>query len=145
MITHSVTVRVADVQTQWEQALREGATVVMESTEFPFGERQFTVQDPGGISGLSRKRSPTSRPKSGAGRLLRPRSASLTVRDGSQQGAARCRSHDRPIMAAMDVHSAPVKDPHMGRVRQRPVAPECCHGLPYLAARHWPGSLTECA
>ena len=49
MITHSVTVRVADVQAQWEQALREGATVVMESTEFPFGERQFTVQDPWGI------------------------------------------------------------------------------------------------
>jgi len=48
VITHSVTVRVADVQTQWEQALREGATVVMESTEFPFGERQFTVQDPWG-------------------------------------------------------------------------------------------------
>ena len=48
MITHSVTVRVADVQTQWEQALREGATVVMESTEFPFGERQFTVQVPWG-------------------------------------------------------------------------------------------------
>jgi uncharacterized glyoxalase superfamily protein PhnB len=48
VITHSVTVRVADVQTQWEQALRECATVVMESTEFPFGERQFTVQDPWG-------------------------------------------------------------------------------------------------
>ena len=48
MITHSVTVRVAGVQTQWEQAVREGATVVMESTEFPFGERQFTVQDPWG-------------------------------------------------------------------------------------------------
>jgi len=48
VITHSVTVRVADVQTQWEQALREGATVVMESTEFPFGERQFTVQVPWG-------------------------------------------------------------------------------------------------
>ena len=48
VITHSVTVRVADVRAQWEQALREGATVVMESTEFPFGERQCTVQDPWG-------------------------------------------------------------------------------------------------
>ena len=48
VITHSVTVRVADVQAQCEQALREGATLVMESTEFPFGERQCTVQDPWG-------------------------------------------------------------------------------------------------
>jgi len=31
----------------------------------------------------------------------------------------------------------------MGRLRQRPVAPECWHGLPYLAARHWRDALTD--
>jgi hypothetical protein len=67
---------VADVQTQWERALREGATVVMESTEFPFGERQFTVQDPWGHQWTF----------------------SQTI---------------APIMAAMDVHSAPMKDPRV--------------------------------
>lgn len=46
--THSVTVRVADVRSRCELALREGATLVMETTDFPFGERQCTLQDPWG-------------------------------------------------------------------------------------------------
>ena len=48
VITHSVTIRVADVQAQCDQAKRQGAVIVMEPTEFPFGERQCTVQDPWG-------------------------------------------------------------------------------------------------
>jgi uncharacterized glyoxalase superfamily protein PhnB len=48
VVTHSVTVRVADVQAQCEQAQRQGATIFMEPTDFPFGERQCTVQDPWG-------------------------------------------------------------------------------------------------
>jgi uncharacterized glyoxalase superfamily protein PhnB len=48
VITHSVTVRVADVQSQYERAREQGPVVVMEPTEFPFGERQCTLQDPWG-------------------------------------------------------------------------------------------------
>jgi uncharacterized glyoxalase superfamily protein PhnB len=48
VITHSVTVRVADVQAYCDQAARHGAAIVMEPTDFPFGERQCTVQDPWG-------------------------------------------------------------------------------------------------
>jgi uncharacterized glyoxalase superfamily protein PhnB len=48
VITHSVTVRVADVQAQRRRAEQQGAVIVMEPTDFPFGERQCTVQDPWG-------------------------------------------------------------------------------------------------
>jgi uncharacterized glyoxalase superfamily protein PhnB len=46
--THSVIVRVADVRDLLDQASRQSAMIVMEPTEFPFGERQCTVQDPWG-------------------------------------------------------------------------------------------------
>lgn len=48
VITHSVTVRVADVQAQYDRAKSQGGVIVMEPTAFPFGERQCTVQDPWG-------------------------------------------------------------------------------------------------
>ena len=48
MITHSVTVRVADVQAQYDRAKSQGGVSGMEPTDFPFGERQCTVQDPWG-------------------------------------------------------------------------------------------------
>jgi uncharacterized glyoxalase superfamily protein PhnB len=48
VITHSVTVRVDDVRAQRDRAAGEGAVMVMDATEFPFGERQCTLQDPWG-------------------------------------------------------------------------------------------------
>jgi len=39
---------VADVHAQRDQADAHGAVIVMEPTDFPFGERQCTVQDPWG-------------------------------------------------------------------------------------------------
>lgn len=47
-VSHSVTVRVLDVQAQRDRAQQEGGVIVMEPTEFPFGELQCTVQDPWG-------------------------------------------------------------------------------------------------
>jgi uncharacterized glyoxalase superfamily protein PhnB len=41
-------VRVSDVDAQCERALRQDAIIVMEPTEFPYGERQCTIQDPWG-------------------------------------------------------------------------------------------------
>jgi len=46
--TCSVTVRVADAQVQRDRAAEQGGTILMEPTEFPFGERQCTVLDPWG-------------------------------------------------------------------------------------------------
>ena len=44
-VTHSVMVRVDDVPAHCAQARRAGARIVMEPTDFPFGERQYTAED----------------------------------------------------------------------------------------------------
>src|SRR3954465_3262465 len=44
-VTHSVTVRVDDVRAHCEQARAHGARIVMEPTDFEYGERQYTAED----------------------------------------------------------------------------------------------------
>jgi uncharacterized glyoxalase superfamily protein PhnB len=48
VVTHSVMVRVDDVAAQRHRAERQGAVIIMEPTDFPFGERQCTIRDPWG-------------------------------------------------------------------------------------------------
>jgi uncharacterized glyoxalase superfamily protein PhnB len=47
-VTHSVLVRVEDVDVHCERARAHGASIVMEPTDFEFGERQYTADDPAG-------------------------------------------------------------------------------------------------
>ena len=47
-VTHSVMVRVEDVDTHCERARAHGARIVEEPTDFEYGERQYTVEDPAG-------------------------------------------------------------------------------------------------
>jgi uncharacterized glyoxalase superfamily protein PhnB len=47
-VTHSVMVRVDDADAHCERAKAQGAHVVMEPTDFEFGERQYTAEDPAG-------------------------------------------------------------------------------------------------
>jgi uncharacterized glyoxalase superfamily protein PhnB len=47
-VTHSVMVRVEDVDAHYERASKHGARIVMEPTDFPYGERQYTAEDPAG-------------------------------------------------------------------------------------------------
>jgi uncharacterized glyoxalase superfamily protein PhnB len=44
-VTHSVMVRVEDAHAHCERARRHGARIVMEPTDFEYGERQYTVED----------------------------------------------------------------------------------------------------
>jgi uncharacterized glyoxalase superfamily protein PhnB len=44
-VTHSVHVRVADVDAHCEHARSKGARILMEPTDFPYGERQYTAED----------------------------------------------------------------------------------------------------
>jgi uncharacterized glyoxalase superfamily protein PhnB len=44
-VTHSVTVRVADAQAHCTRARQNGARIIMEPTDFEFGERQYTAED----------------------------------------------------------------------------------------------------
>ena len=46
-VTHSVMVRVDDVDAHCERARTHGAQVVMEPTDFEYGERQYTAEGPG--------------------------------------------------------------------------------------------------
>ena len=46
--THSVMVRVDDVNAHFARAQEHGATILMEPVDFEYGERQYTVADPAG-------------------------------------------------------------------------------------------------
>jgi uncharacterized glyoxalase superfamily protein PhnB len=46
--TVSLTVRVPDVSVQRDRAAEQGGIILMEPTDFPFGERQCTILDPWG-------------------------------------------------------------------------------------------------
>jgi uncharacterized glyoxalase superfamily protein PhnB len=47
-VTHSVLVRVESVDAHCERARAHGARIVLEPTDFEFGERQYTADDPAG-------------------------------------------------------------------------------------------------
>ena len=44
-VTHSVMVRVDDAQAHCERARAHGARIVMEPSDFEYGERQYTAED----------------------------------------------------------------------------------------------------
>jgi uncharacterized glyoxalase superfamily protein PhnB len=46
--THSVLVRVEDVDAHCERARAHGARILMEPTDFEYGERQYAAEDPAG-------------------------------------------------------------------------------------------------
>jgi uncharacterized glyoxalase superfamily protein PhnB len=47
-VTHSVLVRVDDARAHCERARAAGARIVMEPTDFEYGERQYHAEDPAG-------------------------------------------------------------------------------------------------
>jgi uncharacterized glyoxalase superfamily protein PhnB len=47
-VTHSVTVRVEDARAHCERARSNGARILMEPTDFEYGERQYAAEDPAG-------------------------------------------------------------------------------------------------
>ncbi len=47
-VTHSVMVRVDDVDAHCERARAHGAGILMEPTNFEYGERQYAAEDPAG-------------------------------------------------------------------------------------------------
>jgi uncharacterized glyoxalase superfamily protein PhnB len=47
-VTHSVMVRVSDVRGHCEQARAHGARILLEPTDFEYGERQYQAEDPAG-------------------------------------------------------------------------------------------------
>ncbi len=47
---HSVTIRVEDADAHCTRARNHGANITQEPTTFPYGERQYTAEDPAGHS-----------------------------------------------------------------------------------------------
>jgi uncharacterized glyoxalase superfamily protein PhnB len=47
-VTHMVMVRVEDAAAHCERARAQGARILMEPTDFEYGERQYTAEDPAG-------------------------------------------------------------------------------------------------
>ncbi len=47
-VTHAVMVRVVDAGAHCERARAHGARIVMEPTDFEYGERQYAAEDPAG-------------------------------------------------------------------------------------------------
>ena len=47
-VTHVVHVSVPDVDGHHERAMAAGAKIIRQPTDMPFGERQYTLEDPGG-------------------------------------------------------------------------------------------------
>jgi uncharacterized glyoxalase superfamily protein PhnB len=47
-VTHSVVVRVDDANAHCERAKGQGAHIIAEPTDFEYGERQYTAEDPAG-------------------------------------------------------------------------------------------------
>lgn len=47
-VTHSVMVRVEDAHSHCAHAREHGARILMEPTDFEYGERQYSAQDPAG-------------------------------------------------------------------------------------------------
>ncbi len=45
---HSLLIQVANVDHHYEEARRHGAHILQPPTDHPYGERQYTVEDPGG-------------------------------------------------------------------------------------------------
>jgi len=45
---HEIMVRVADVASHFQRAQAHGAHILQAPTDFPYGERQYGVEDPGG-------------------------------------------------------------------------------------------------
>jgi uncharacterized glyoxalase superfamily protein PhnB len=66
-VTHSVMVRLDDVRAHCERARENGARILMEPTDFEYGERQYSAADPAATSGHSLTRWPTLPPRNGAG------------------------------------------------------------------------------
>jgi len=67
---HSVMVRVRHLDRHFEVAKNAGAKVIGEPTSFPYGERQFSVLDPGGHAWTFSQTETNTDPSSWGGELV---------------------------------------------------------------------------
>jgi uncharacterized glyoxalase superfamily protein PhnB len=71
-VTHSVVVRIEDAEAHCERARSNGARIVMEPTDFEYGERQYTAEDPAGHQWTFSQTLDDVAPESWGGTLVAP-------------------------------------------------------------------------
>ena len=71
-VTHSVTVRVEDARAHCERARGHGARILMEPTDFEYGERQYTAVDLAGHQWTFSETLEDVAPESWGGILVEP-------------------------------------------------------------------------
>jgi uncharacterized glyoxalase superfamily protein PhnB len=71
-VTHSVTVRVEDVNAHCARARAHGAQILMEPTDFEYGERQYTAADLAGHQWTFSETLDDVAPEAWGGKLLVP-------------------------------------------------------------------------
>jgi uncharacterized glyoxalase superfamily protein PhnB len=72
-VTHSVTVRVEDARAHCERAREHGARILMEPTDFEYGERQYSAEDPAGHQWTFSETLADVAPEDWGGQLAAPR------------------------------------------------------------------------
>jgi len=71
-IGHSVMVRIEDVNRHYERAKARGARILQPPTGFPYGERQYTVEDLGGHRWTFSQTISDTAPEAWGGTPIRP-------------------------------------------------------------------------
>jgi uncharacterized glyoxalase superfamily protein PhnB len=71
-VTHSVLVRVEDAAAHCQRAREHGARIVMEPTDFEYGERQHQAEDPGGHQWLFTQTLSDTAPEDWGGESIEP-------------------------------------------------------------------------
>ena len=71
-VTSSVLVRVADAHAHCERARAHGARILMEPTDFEYGERQYAAEDPAGHQWTFSETLADVAPEEWGGKLVAP-------------------------------------------------------------------------
>jgi uncharacterized glyoxalase superfamily protein PhnB len=69
---HAVMVCVVDVDAHHEQAMQSGAKITSPPTNYPFGERQYSAEDPGGHQWIFSQTIANINPQDWGGTLIEP-------------------------------------------------------------------------
>ena len=71
--THSIMVRVADVDQHYEHSRQDGVNIISTPADYPYGERQYSLQDPGGHVWTFSQSIEDVDPPDWGGRLINPK------------------------------------------------------------------------
>lgn len=68
--THAIMVCVEDVDAHYERAMSAGARIINPPTDYPYGERQYSVEDPGGHRWIFSQTIANTNPEDWGGTLI---------------------------------------------------------------------------